>query len=180
MDRADTGVPGHGVSVHPTISLFRPFAGTAEVSHGPAGRDGLAIDIARRSQTDLARHRRCGRLVEQDHAFLPLSDHDQSNAFEGEGLGLGLPAPQSTGERHGLVCGLDAPGDIPFIEEGLNDFYDLDLGVDHRLGMAFEESIRPRQPPASNREGLTTGGKVSEDHGNSGGPVSDPRSTWPA
>ena len=168
MHAADPGIAADRLTTHPAFALVGPLAGTLEIADVPAGRDGVAEDVARDPQVELAGRRRGRRLLEQADALRQIALVHRASALEArrQELGVGvavLPCDcdRAIHEREAVVH--------PVVHDGAHRGEHVQPGVHARLRQILEQSSGAAQPSPTHRRGETPEGLVTEDERHPGG-----------
>src|SRR4029078_2582286 len=69
VNSADARISAQCLTPHPALALVAPLARALQIADVPTGGDRVAQDVARDPEVELARRRRCRRLIEKRQPF---------------------------------------------------------------------------------------------------------------
>ena len=144
------------------------MARALEIADVPTGGDRVAQDVARDPKIELARRRRCRRLIEKREPFRNVALVHLAVALEARRheLHVGVAVLPRHGDR--AIREREAVRH-PMVEHGTHAGEQMEPGVHPRLGRALEQSRGAPQPPCADRWRLAAEGHVGEKKGHASG-----------
>ncbi len=168
VDAAGARKARHVELVAPTIRGIRPLGGSPVVADVLAGADREAVDDPGRVRSQVAAHRRGGRLVEEPKPLVDLALLDVGATLAGEREHLEVAVADARRRLVGALEELERAPVVPFREERGDRVHERQPGVLGRLGLVGEQAFARRQPASCHRVRAATLVIPREDQGKPG------------